>query len=88
MARFGDNPLPFYAYNVFSSLLSVLLSEPRGGVYAMTRALTAGDIEPAAIVALAASGGALLLLARFAWERRGDWRLRRARQVRAQVAFG
>ena len=48
VARFGDNPLPFYAYNVFSSLLSVLLSEPRGGVYAMTRALTAGDTAWAA----------------------------------------
>ena len=32
--RFGGNPLPFYAYNIASSVLSVLLSEPRGGVYA------------------------------------------------------
>ena len=29
VARFGSNPLPFYAYNVAASLVSVLLAEPR-----------------------------------------------------------
>ena len=77
VARFGDNPLPFYAYNVVSSMLSVLLSEPRGGVYTLTRSIAAGELQPAMIVALGASAGALLLLARFAWIRRDDWRLRR-----------
>lgn len=38
-ARFGDNLAPFYAYNVASSVLSLLLSEPRSGVWVLIRAI-------------------------------------------------
>jgi hypothetical protein len=31
--RFGGNPWPFYAYNVLGGALSVLISDPRFGVY-------------------------------------------------------
>jgi hypothetical protein len=31
IARFGTNPIGFYAYNVVASMLSVLVSEPTGG---------------------------------------------------------
>lgn len=77
VARFGDNPLPFYTYNVVASLLSVLVSEPRSGVYRAAQALTAGHVPPATMVAVAASLGAVALLARMAWLRRGEWRARR-----------
>ena len=33
IARFGANPWPFYAYNVGTSFLSVLFSEPRAGTW-------------------------------------------------------
>src|SRR5262245_12595307 len=35
--KFGTRPVPFYAYNVASSLLSIVVSEPREGVWVATR---------------------------------------------------
>jgi hypothetical protein len=43
--RFGGNPLPFYAYNVATSVLSVLFSEPDRGVFQMARGWLAGDVQ-------------------------------------------
>jgi hypothetical protein len=43
---FGDNFIPFYAYNVVSSVLSVLLSEPRSGVWVSTKAFISGEPAP------------------------------------------
>ena len=77
LARFGDNPLGFYDYNVASSVLSVLFSEPRGGVFRLLYGLSLDDPEPSAIVNVIASTGATLLVVLYAWRRRGDWRLRR-----------
>ena len=71
--RFGANPLPFYLYNVLSSALSVLASEPRSGVFRITQALTSGTVQPVMLVNAVASVGALALLGRFAWVRRRDW---------------
>ncbi|MCX6553075.1 MAG: hypothetical protein NTY02_19085 [Acidobacteria bacterium] len=42
-ARFGHNPLPFYASNILSSLSSLLLSEPRYGLWEFTRALVTSE---------------------------------------------
>lgn len=43
VTQFGSNPLPFYLYNVAASLVTVLLAEPRGGVwYAMQGVVTGG----------------------------------------------
>ena len=39
IARFGDNPLPFYAYNVATQVMSVLFGEPKAGVFVLTRGL-------------------------------------------------
>ncbi|MDA1184530.1 MAG: hypothetical protein O2930_07800 [Acidobacteria bacterium] len=36
--RFGANPLVFYGYNVWTSILSVLFSEPQAGVFEGVRA--------------------------------------------------
>jgi len=44
--RFGANPLPFYAYNVVTSILSVLFSDPDGGVFELARAWLLGDVPP------------------------------------------
>lgn len=43
VAMFGNNPLPFYAYNVIASALTVLLSEPRSGVFVLVRSLVTGS---------------------------------------------
>jgi hypothetical protein len=43
--RFGDNMLPFYAYNVGSSIMSVLFAEPRSGVWVLVRDLLNGYVR-------------------------------------------
>ena len=47
--------LIFYAYNVATSFLSVLFSEPDGGVFERLRAWVAGDVPPRVYVAVASS---------------------------------
>ena len=54
-ARFGENPLPFYAYNVTSSLSSVLLSQPRSGVWTLAREWMDGAVPPRTLINLAGS---------------------------------
>jgi hypothetical protein len=71
--RFGSNPIPFYAYNVVASALSVLLSEPSGGVFGITRAVMTSSVQPAMIVNLVSSAAVCLLLALCAWTRRRQW---------------
>jgi hypothetical protein len=46
-ARFGTNPVPFYAANIVASLATVLFAEPRGGVWYATQGLAAGSPWPA-----------------------------------------
>jgi hypothetical protein len=60
--RFGGAPLVFYAYNVGASLLGVLLSEPRDGVFVAVRSWLDGDVFPRTWVALISSAltGALM----------------------------
>jgi hypothetical protein len=53
--RFGSNPVLFYAYNVGTSFLSVLFSEPDGGVFETTRAWMTGDVLPRMYLAVASS---------------------------------
>ena len=74
--RFGGNPLPFYAYNVLCSFLSVLFAEPTSGVFRLTRALLDNEINAAALVSPIASTGATLLVSIFVWRRRDAWRRR------------
>jgi hypothetical protein len=75
-ARFGGNPWGFYAYNVATSFVSVLLSEPRGGVFRLTYGLTLNDPEPSQILNVIASLAASLLLCCFVWQRRRAWAAR------------
>ena len=63
VARFGAWPYGFYAYNVASQILSVLFSEPTGGVWALTRNILAGGGEPYQYIAFVASAGATAVIA-------------------------
>ncbi len=76
VARFGTNPLPFYAYNVMAALLDVLLSEPRAGAWLVTARWTTGTLQPWMIIHLASSAlvtAVVLAAAAPAWRR---WRER------------
>lgn len=77
IARFGENPLWFYAYNVATSAASVLFSEPRGGVFRLTYGLALGEPESSAILNVIASTCATLVIAAYAWTRRREWQARR-----------
>ncbi len=77
IALFGGNPLGFYAYNVVTSALSVLFSEPRGGVWDLTRDVVVGEVRPYGVVNLVASTLATGAIAAFAWTRRRVWLARR-----------
>ena len=63
--RFGDHLLPLHAYNVVSSVLSVLFSEPRSGVWVFVRALLGGSVPLHIYVNLVASLFATGLLAAY-----------------------
>jgi hypothetical protein len=74
VARFGRNPIPFYAYNVVSAISSVLFAEPRGGVWVFVRELLRGRPEPWQFVNVVTSTATTLLIARFALTRINQWR--------------
>ena len=44
-ARFGDTPWMLWIYNVVATVLTVLFSEPRDGVYSFVESLLARDME-------------------------------------------
>ena len=72
-ARFSDAPYGFFAYNIVSSILSVLLSEPRGGTWEATRRWIAGELTPSTVVALVSSLIATSLVAWLALRRYRAW---------------
>jgi len=53
--RFGENLLLFHVYNVVSSALSVLLSEPRSGVFVFVRAIRGDQLAPRHFIQIGAS---------------------------------
>ena len=73
VARFSDAPYILYVYNVISSVLSVLLSEPRGGTWEMTRRWMAGEAMPSVIVSCISALTATGLLVWFAGVRCRLW---------------
>jgi hypothetical protein len=70
---FGSNRMPFYAYNVVASLLSVLIGEPRDGVFELTKRIAAGESAPSLVVGCVASVLATAVVVRYAWVRRHAW---------------
>lgn len=75
-ARFGQNPLAFYAYNVVTSFVSVLVGEPRAGVFRFVRAVATGTVTPAYVIAIVATSLGSMLMAAYVWQRRDAWRQR------------
>ena len=76
-ARFGGNPLPFYAYNVAVSLLSLVASEPSGGVFSVTQRALAGEATAINVVSVGSSLLGTALIAGYLWARRREWLARR-----------
>jgi len=71
--KFGPRPLPFYAYNVASSVLSIALSEPREGVWGATRDYLRGNTRLYQVVNIIASTLGTALILRYIWRRRREW---------------
>ena len=82
--RFGSNPFGFYLYNIVSSAVSVLLSEPTGGVFRLTQQTLRGDFDLATWISPIASACATALVSIFVWRRRrafAAWHLDRDDQL-------
>jgi hypothetical protein len=71
--RFGDRRFVFYAYNVVASVLSVLFSEPRDGLFVATRAWRGGDVHPQAYLTVLSSVAMTLTMV---WAAMQWWRER------------
>lgn len=75
-AMFTGNPLPFFAYNVLASALTVLLGEPRNGVFELTKGIAGGQVRPALLIGSIASVLGTCVVARYTWIRRRAWMAR------------
>jgi hypothetical protein len=53
--RFSGNPVPFWAYNVSMSAVSVLLSQPTAGQWTVVRAWQQGSVPPVYFVEIGSS---------------------------------
>jgi hypothetical protein len=73
MRRFGDQPMSFYAYNVVTSALSVLFSEPRAGRFVALQAWLQDALLPRMAIALVCS---LLTTSVIAYAALHRWRTR------------
>jgi hypothetical protein len=62
--RFGAWPYGFYAYNVISSLLTVLMSEPRGGIWMIPAEAARGRVAAGTLINVVSS---LITTAIIAW---------------------
>jgi len=76
-ARFGANPLPFYAYNIAASLSSLFFSEPSGGTFQITQRVLAGQASTLNLVSVGVSALGTALILGYVWSRRAEWRARR-----------
>lgn len=62
--RFGTDPIWYYVYNVSTSTLSVLFTDPDGGVFEIARAWLRGDVPPRLYLAVTSS---VMATATIAW---------------------
>jgi hypothetical protein len=76
VARFEGRPWVFYAYNVISSVATVLFSEPKGGVWRFVYELSLGSVHPWTAVSVASSVLATVLIGWYLWTRRLQIRAR------------
>ena len=70
---FGAHPLPLYLYNVASALLTLLLSEPRNGVFIAVRDALADKLTPASVVNVVVSATTTAVMVWFAAVRVRHW---------------
>lgn len=61
--RFGPHPLAFVTYNVIGAALSVLLSEPRSGVYQLAASLASGTMSPVVVLNMTSSAAMTMAIA-------------------------
>lgn len=73
---FGAAPWKFYAYNIVCSVLTVLFSEPRAGVWTFTNYLRDGGVPRWLVINICASLIATVIVAVFAIRRTRQWRAR------------
>jgi hypothetical protein len=71
--RFGAWPYGFYAYNVLSSILTVLFSEPRAGIWTIPAEFTRGRIAGGTIINVVSSAVTTALVGRFVATRWRAW---------------
>jgi hypothetical protein len=76
VARFGDQPIFFYLYNVAAQVLTILFAEPKAGVWLLTRGVTQGDLMPRDVISVASQTGVTVLLAWYVGSRFPAWRRR------------
>ncbi len=72
--RFGGWPYGFYVYNVVSSILTVLFSEPRGGIWTIPAELAHGRIAAGTIVNVVSSTVTTAAIGSFVATRARLWR--------------
>ena len=81
IAMFGGNPLPLYAYNVLASWLTVLFTEPRGGVFVLTRQSTEGSVQLSLLRDVVTSALTTMVMAWFVLRRAPSWLRRDVNRV-------
>jgi hypothetical protein len=73
-ARFGPNPLPLYAYNVMAAAMTVLASEPRGGVFALVNQIMNGSLQSGSVLNVVTSTLTTAVMIWFVAQRWSAWR--------------
>jgi hypothetical protein len=86
IARFGDAPLPFYAYNVATSVVTVLLSQPSAGQWTAVLAWMQDRLTPVYFVEIGSSLVTTALIVWYARTRTADGM--RAWRTPAMLTFG
>jgi len=71
--RFGAWPYGFYAYNVISSILTVLFSEPRAGIWTIPAELVRGRIAAGTVINVVSSAVTTAVIAWYVAARRHAW---------------
>ena len=74
--RFGGRPYVFYAYNAMSSLLTVLFSEPRAGIWTIPVEYLRGRIAAGTVINVVSSVVTTAVIAWFLTRRLHAWRTR------------
>jgi hypothetical protein len=73
VARFGPNPYPLYAYNVLSGISTVLVGDPRGGVWQFLAGVSRGDLPPWVVINVLTCTLTTALIAAYVVGRRRAW---------------